>query len=72
MFLTRPSMPKACLQGKAVVGFHIQNHSLQCRHSLEFRSHEKVLIIKEFLEATKKMEEIEPFLGGEKSLLPQI
>lgn len=56
-------MPKACLQGKAVVGFHIQNHSLQCRHSLEFRNHEKVLIIKEFLGVTKK---IEPFLGGEK------
>lgn len=59
-------MPKACLQRKAVVGFHIQNHSLQCRHSLEFRNHEKVLIIKEFLGVTKKMEKIEPFLGGEK------
>lgn len=59
-------MPKTCLQGKAVVGFHIQKQSLQCRHSLEFRNHEKVWIIKEFLGVTKKMEKIEPFLGGGK------
>lgn len=64
-------MPKACLQGKAVLGFHIQNHSLQGRHSLEFRNHEKGLIIKEFLGVTKTMEKIEPFLGGGKAFYPR-